>query len=47
MDSLFGDIRLDKRLSRMQEAIRQKMNVSLPQMMGRWSDLKAGYRFLK
>lgn len=47
MESLFGDMRLDKRLLRMQAAIRQRMNVSLPQMMGRWSDLKAGYRFLK
>ena len=47
MESLFGDMRLDKRLLRMQGAIRQRMNVSLPQMMGRWSDLKAGYRFLK
>jgi len=47
MESLFGDVRLDKRLSRMQSAIRKRLNVSLPQMMGTWSELKAGYRFLK
>jgi len=47
MDSVFGDKRLDKRLSQMKEAIGQQLNVSLPQMMGKWADLKASYRFLK
>lgn len=47
MLSLFGDLRLDKRLQRMKTAIGQQINVSLPQMMQSWSDLKAAYRFLK
>lgn len=45
--SVFGDKRLDKRLDKMKEAIKQQPHVSLPQMMGKWSDLKAAYRFLK
>lgn len=47
MQSVFGDLRLDKRLERMKMAIGQQINVSLPQMMQTWSDLKAAYRFLK
>jgi hypothetical protein len=47
MHSVFGDLRLDKRLQRMKMAIRQQINVSLPQMMQTWSNLKAAYRFFK
>jgi hypothetical protein len=47
MKSVFGDMRLDKRLKKMQEAISHQLNVSLPQMMQGWADLKASYRFLK
>ena len=47
MTTVFGDMRLDKRLKKMKEAIGQQLEVSLPQMMGSWSELKASYRFLK
>lgn len=47
MGSMFGDKRLDKRLDKMKVAIEQQLNVSLPQMMGSWSELKGCYRFLK
>lgn len=45
--SVFGDKRLDERLDKMKAAIHQQLHVSLPQMMGDWSQLKAAYRFLK
>ena len=45
--SVFGDQRLDERLKKMKAAINQQIHVSLPQMMGKWSQLKAAYRFLK
>jgi hypothetical protein len=45
--SIFGDSRLDKRWEKMKAAIEEQLNVSLPQMMKNWSQLKAAYRFLK
>ena len=45
--SVFGDKRLDDRLDKLKAAINQQIQVSFPQMMGQWSQLKAAYRFLK
>lgn len=47
MESVFGDVRLDKRLEKLKEALASGMSQSLPQMMGSWHELKAAYRFLK
>lgn len=47
MESVFGDIRLDKRLEKMKQSIEDGMNASLPQVMGSWAELKASYRFFK
>lgn len=47
MTSLFNDMRLDKRLEKMKEAISQQLHGSLPEIMRGWSELKASYRFLK
>jgi hypothetical protein len=47
MTSSFGDIRLDKRLWKLQEALLQKPSGCLSQTLKRWADLKAGYNFLK
>ncbi len=47
MASIFGDVRLDKRLAALKTAMGEMPAVSLPQMLNSWSQLKAGYRFFK
>lgn len=47
MKSLFGDMRLDKRLEKLKEVMSQQVQGSLPEIMRGWSELKASYRFLK
>lgn len=47
MNSSFGDMRLDKRLEKMKEAMSEQLHGSLPEIMRGWSELKASYRFLK
>jgi len=47
MRSAFGDVRLDRRLEQLQAALLEKPNRNLPQVLPKWSALKAAYRFLK
>jgi hypothetical protein len=47
MKSVFGDLRLDKRLGKMQEALSQTPKGQLTQVWEGWSSVKAGYNFLK
>jgi hypothetical protein len=46
MNSMFGDVRLDKRLERLTEQLSIIPMVRLPQALTDWSSLKAGYRFV-
>jgi hypothetical protein len=46
MESVFGDIRLDKRLERLTEQMSSMSVANLPQSLTEWSSLKAGYRFM-
>jgi Transposase DNA-binding len=47
MKSIFGDLRLDKRLQKLQAAMIEKPCGCLSQICKQWSGLKAGYNFLK
>lgn len=47
MASIFGDMRLDKRLQTLQEALIEKPCGCLTQAYKEWAGLKAGYNFLK
>jgi Transposase Tn5 dimerisation domain/Transposase DNA-binding len=44
--SLFGDIRLDKRLAVLTDQLSANPGMKLSQVFKRWSSLKAGYEFL-
>jgi hypothetical protein len=46
MISVFGDMRLDKRLNQLTEALNDVPVVNLPQALCNASSLKAGYRFM-
>lgn len=46
MVSIFGDIRLDKRLDQLTEELSATAVAKLPQALSRASSLKAGYRFM-
>jgi hypothetical protein len=46
MNSMFGDVRLDKRLERLTEQLSIIPMARLPQALTDWSSLKAGYRFV-
>jgi len=46
MISKFGDLRLDQRLDKIMEDLRDIPRANLPQVLTSWSKLKAGYRFL-
>jgi hypothetical protein len=46
MDSVFGDIRLDKRLEQLTEQMSSMSVANLPQSLTEWASLKAGYRFV-
>jgi hypothetical protein len=46
MASIFGDIRLDKRLEELTEQMSANPTANLPRIFKDWSSLKAGYRFM-
>jgi len=46
MGSVFGDKRLDKRLAQLMEPLSAIPRANLSQALGRWVNVKAGYRFM-
>lgn len=46
MESVFGDMRLDKRLEQLTEQMSSIFVANLPQTLTEWASLKAGYRFM-
>jgi len=46
LKSTLGDLRLDKRLVRITEALSAVPMATLPRVLNNWASLKAGYRFL-